>query len=374
MKIGILTHYDVNNQGAQLQLYALYLFLKEHGHDPVVLTYRKNYDLKPDQERRNQITFRSIPYVVRTFLIKKGLGLTWHNMRKYLINKKFRSQFFNYASYCLEPTDVVLVGADEVFSLEFGVNMMMFGHGVNTKALIAYAPSMGQTDMKQIEHFHFKALMASGLKCFYALSARDEHTRDAIRQLTQREVDLVCDPVLLYSFDLKNVPLPGGLPKRDYMVVYSYDSRFIDEEQITAIRAYAEKHHLAVVSPGTYHRWCDYNVVCNCLSWLKCIEQAKAIVTDTFHGTIASVITCCPMALCYSPRSNANKMMDLIKRLGLQKRLLEGMTAEHLEYLFSSEINWNEVGRLVEDFREESITYLLNGLSGDYEKARSNES
>ena len=24
MKIGILTHYDVNNQGAQLQMYALY--------------------------------------------------------------------------------------------------------------------------------------------------------------------------------------------------------------------------------------------------------------------------------------------------------------------------------------------------------------
>ena len=29
MQIGILTHYDVNNQGAQLQLYATYMQLKE---------------------------------------------------------------------------------------------------------------------------------------------------------------------------------------------------------------------------------------------------------------------------------------------------------------------------------------------------------
>ena len=31
MKIGILTHYNVNNQGAQLQMYALYNKLKELG-------------------------------------------------------------------------------------------------------------------------------------------------------------------------------------------------------------------------------------------------------------------------------------------------------------------------------------------------------
>ena len=39
MKIGILTHYNVNNQGAQLQLYALSSYLKELGHDVYVLTY-----------------------------------------------------------------------------------------------------------------------------------------------------------------------------------------------------------------------------------------------------------------------------------------------------------------------------------------------
>lgn len=42
MKIGILTHYTVNNQGAQLQLAAMCEFLRQLGHTPVVLTYEKN--------------------------------------------------------------------------------------------------------------------------------------------------------------------------------------------------------------------------------------------------------------------------------------------------------------------------------------------
>ncbi len=44
MKVGILTHYDVNNQGAQLQLYAQYTPLTDLGHVPMMLTYKKNYD------------------------------------------------------------------------------------------------------------------------------------------------------------------------------------------------------------------------------------------------------------------------------------------------------------------------------------------
>lgn len=53
MKIGILTHYDVNNQGAQLQMYALYSKLEELGHTPKVLTYSKNYDFKMEERLKN---------------------------------------------------------------------------------------------------------------------------------------------------------------------------------------------------------------------------------------------------------------------------------------------------------------------------------
>ena len=284
MKIGILTHYDVNNQGAQLQLYALYMQLKSLGHDPIVLTYRKNYDFDPSKEKRNQITISSIPYILKNFLFEKGIELTWHNVKKYVINKKFREKEFRYGSYCLTEMGAAIVGADEVFSLELGVNIMMYGHGVNTENMIAYAPSIGQTDLARIDRYHCRNLISSGLKDFHSLSARDKHTQNIVETLTGRQAGIVCDPVLLYEFPLNDFKLPKGTPTKDYMVVYSYDARFILPEEIKAITAYAKAHGLETVSVGTYHAWCDVNIACNALEWLKCIQGAKAILYNVTGG------------------------------------------------------------------------------------------
>lgn len=363
MKVGILTHYDVNNQGAQLQLYAMYKQLEALGHTPIVLTYRKNYDFVPELEKRNQISIRSIPYIIKNFLLKKGFRLTWHNVVKYITNKRFREKEFRYGSYCNTVVDAAIVGADEVFSLELGANVMMYGHGVNTNNMIAYAPSFGQTDLARIQHFHCKELISSGLSRFTALSARDANTQSIVNSLTGTMAPIVCDPVLLYKFPLDDYHLPSGTPRKDYLVVYSYDARFVAPEEICAIKTYAKCHNLITVSPGTFHKWCDVNICCNALEWLKCVQQAKCVITDTFHGTIASVITQRPMALYYSREVNAMKMQDLIGRLNLNKRLMSAITVEEIERVLSAECDWNAINSSVEQLRTSSYSFLCTSLN-----------
>lgn len=362
MKIGILTHYDVNNQGAQLQLYALYAQLAGMGHSPVVLTYKKNYDFAPEMELRNQITLSSVPYILKNYLMGKGLPLTVHNVRKYRCHRAFRREHFRFASYCRGELDAVVVGADEVFSLEFGANMMMFGHGVATDRLIAYAPSAGQTGLERIARFHCTELVRGGLSRFSSLSARDGNTHEIIRALTGKDVPIVCDPVLLYRFTLDGIPLPKGTPRQPYLAVYSYDARFVAPDEVRAIRDYARRHKLKTVSVGTYHGWCDVNVVCDCLQWLRCIQGAEAVVTDTFHGTIAAAITGRPLALSYSPATNASKMVDLIGRLGFQSRLLAGFSCVEIERVLSIPLDVDALARRIEAFRESSMKYLTEAL------------
>lgn len=368
MRIGILTNYDVNNQGAQLQLYAMYKQLELLGHTPIVLTYRKNYDFMPDQELRNQITLRSIPYIIKNFIIKKGLALTWHNTRKYLINKRFREQTFNHQPYCRANMDAAIVGADEVFGLQEGVNMMMFGHGVSSDNMIAYAPSSGQTNMQRIEQVHCKELIKSGLGRFIRLSARDEQTRSIITTLTNTECPIVCDPVLLYRFPLDEYKQPANTPKKRYLVIYSYDARFIEPSEIEAIRHYAKLNDLITVSPGTFHSWCDKNIVCNAIDWLKIISQATAVITDTFHGTLASVITNRPVAISYSKTVNSSKMLDIISRLCLDDRLLSSVTFDEINRVLSTEMDMNALNDRVESFRSVSIKYFKEALLAVYDK------
>ena len=66
--------------------------------------------------------------------------------------------------------DCTIVGADEVFALENGVNFVMFGHGITSPKIIAYAPSAGQTDLSRVERFGCKELIISGLGKFESLS------------------------------------------------------------------------------------------------------------------------------------------------------------------------------------------------------------
>jgi hypothetical protein len=363
MKIGILTHYDVNNQGAQLQLYALYNLLKEWGHQPVVLTYNKNYDFEPELRKRNQIGITSIPYILRNFLFAKGIGLTWHNVKKYTINRRFRLSTMHHASYCQTEVDAAIVGSDEVFSLEIGINTMMFGHGVNTRNMIAYAPSCGQTDIKRIDHFNCRELIQSGLQHFAALSARDINTKQIIEELTQREVSEVCDPAILYNFALSDIKAPSKTPKGDFIAIYSYDARFVESEEVEAIRRFAHENGLTTVSPGTYHKWCDVNIACNALEWLKCMSEAKYIITDTFHGTIAAAITNRPMALHLSQKVNSSKMTDLVMRLGLEDRMLHKVSYDNICRVFTQRLDFDKLNARLEAMRIHSTKYLKQSLS-----------
>ena len=93
MKVGILTHYNVYNQGALLQMTAMYHWLKNQGHEPVILTYEKNFDFMEGEKEKNSASLKALPYYLRHYLLEKGLGLTLFNTRKVLAMKQARKQF-----------------------------------------------------------------------------------------------------------------------------------------------------------------------------------------------------------------------------------------------------------------------------------------
>lgn len=359
MRIGILTHFDVNNQGAQLQMYALYNHLKTIGHEPKVLSYTKNYDFEQIEKVRNQITIKSIPYLLKTYLIDKGIGSMYFNTRKYLKNKKYRKEYFNIEYYSTADIDCAVVGSDEVFSIPMGVNMMMYGHCVNTDRVFSYAPSFGQTSIDLIEKYHCKNLIASGINNFTEISARDENTKNIIKELTGRESTIVCDPVLLYDFT--DVHADVRLPKKKYMLIYSYERNMSSEKEVEAIRAYAKEHGLLTVSAGTYHKWCDINIPCNCVEWIEYFRGAEAVVTDTFHGAIVSIITHTPMAVLVRDL-NVNKLTDLLKRTSTEQRRINEVSLEELDRVFSKDTKFEDVEGSLSKLRKDANDYLIKAL------------
>lgn len=362
MKIGILTHYDVNNQGAQLQMYAMTKELEKLGHEVKILTYVKNYDFDIEKKLKYQPSLKSIPTYMKEYLLKRGIGSVIRNYKKLKANKNFRNKVFKFENYATADIDMAVVGSDEVFSIPMGINMMMYGHGVNTNKMISYAPAFGQTNMELLEKRHAKTLVAEGLNNFIDISARDEHTKKLIEDLTGRNVTMVCDPAILHKFEDDEIKTGIKLPEKKYLVVYAYDFNMTEENEVNSIKEYAKKNNLITVSPGTYHKWCDRNISCNALEWVEVIKNAECVVTDTFHGTITATIMNVPTAVLIRNSLNSNKMTDLLNKLGITDRRLNQLSLEELENVFGKETDFGNVNKNIESLRRESLEYLKNAI------------
>ena len=370
MKVGILTHYNVYNMGAQLQMISLEAYLKELGHEVRILTYEKNFDFMEGEKERNSASWRALPFYIKHYLFEKGAGLTLFNYRKVkAINRSISAH--DHAPYDNSGCDVIVIGSDEVFSIDVGLNPMMYGHGLGNVPAIAYAPAFGRATEDSLRKHGCYELVSEGLANMFELSARDAHTQEMIKSMTGREVPLVCDPVLLYDGRAFKTPVkPIGKP---YLLVYAYDSNMTDKNEIKAIRAYAEKHGLITVSAGTYHRWCDRNIVCGPLEWYEYFRNAACVVTDTFHGSVVSMKNHCNVAVFIRKSINAFKLSSLLEVTGMEARRLREITEAELEKVLFAPIDYAETDKRIDKLAHDSGAYLKNALeraeNGEHKQA-----
>ena len=361
MKAGIITHYDVHNHGAQLQLYALCKQLGRLGYDARALTYQKNYDfLEPGIENKYRISFRSIPYYVG-YLFHKGFGRTLYNYNKRKMLNRFRRENGLEGEYYskAENLDVAVLGSDEIFSIEPGLNPCFFGMGVPCGKVISYAASCGPTTEELIRAHYADEFVTAGVRRIGALSVRDENTRSIVAARTDRAVDIVCDPVLLYDFreERKAGKRPTG---KKYCIVYSYDNHMNDKETVSAIRAYAGERGLKVYSVGYYHKWCDRNINLSPLALFAWFENAECVFTDTFHGTVVSLA--CHTEFVAKVSGNANKLAFLLGQYGVEDR--RANTFGDIPKITSRKTDYAAVNRRIEEIRAHSLDFLTSALGG----------
>ncbi len=358
MKVGILTHYNVNNQGAKLQMFCLSAWVREHGHEVKILTYKKNFDFDKIESKKNSASISNIFYYIKEYLFKKGIGLTLFNYKKVKKHKESDS-ILCFEPYDSENLDLVIVGSDEVFSIDVGFNEMMFGYGLKAP-IIAYAPSFGRATEEDLKAHDVYDKIKEGLNTFDCLSARDSHTKELMEKLIEKEVPIVCDPVILYNGDF--LKTGNRVTKKKYMIVYSYDRNMVKKEEIKAIKEYARKNNLITVSLGTYHKWCDKNIACNSIEWYSYFSEAECVITDTFHGYVVSLKNQCNVALYIRESINAFKLRSLAKETQSEDRILNGISFSEIERVLSQKPNYEVINENLEKMIENGGNYLLTSI------------
>lgn len=335
MKYGIITHYDVHNHGAILQMNALIKVLKrDFNIDAQALRFDKNYDFMGRAlKAKYEIGIKSIGIYIK-YLLERGLKIFLFNVKKKRLFDRFKSQENLIGEFYSEAKglDAVVIGSDEVF---------------------AYAGCFGPTTLDDIRRLHCEAFVTSGLQSMQGLGMRDQNSIAIAEALTGKKATLVVDPVILYGYEKEMARLNDPqLPK--YLLVYAYETRMNDPKEANKILEYAHSRGLKVVCPGFFHKWADININTDPVELLRYFKYAECVVTDTFYGSVLSIITGKDLAV--KLRDNSNKLLNLLEEYGLQNRVITDDW--DLNAIFSRSQDNEFVAKEVVRRRQESMAYL----------------
>lgn len=358
MKIGILSMQEVKNYGSFLQAFSLKSNIEALGHQCDFINIVPGEQMGEYRQGR----FRKAGLFLQRV---RGWDFLKRLITIYRFQHRFTKEFLPYLGVRRNEDskhyDVVVIGSDEVFNCAqktwFGFSPQLYGEGLDASKVVSYAASFGATTIEKLQHLGLKDKVAQMLiSNFSQISVRDENSRNVVVALTGKEPVMHVDPVLIFDYS-RFVPRENH--KSDYIIVYSYPGRIQNREEISAIRTFARKNGLRLLSIGHYFPWCDDVVVPTPFEVLGWFRDAAYIVTDTFHGSVFSIKY--NKKFCTIVRDmNKQKLTWLLRQFGLEKRMVTDLN--QLEKTVEAEIDYRPVNDMIKIEVARSKTYLRENL------------
>lgn len=366
-KVGILSMQRVINYGSFLQAYALKQLLLQNGADEVYfIDIEKGRELPGFEYSKNQSKWHKLKRLLQIIFT----GLLFQKIR----DKKFTKSLKKSIEDCFpileldkpapKEFDLVVIGSDEVFNCcqraPWGYTLQLYGRVLNAKKVVSYAGSFGHTRYEQLVQLGIDKEIGETLKTMSAISVRDQNSYDIVEKLTGIKAEMHLDPVLIYGYEKEIAERKVNYPEK-YMVVYSYQGRINDKREIKEIVSFAKEQKLKLISIFCRYDWCDEAIIpetpFDVLGWFK---GAEYVVTDTFHGTIFSIITGRMFVTLVRKTgrvTNGEKISSLLRQLGLEERCVE-VDKKILGSILADNIDWIRVDRVLVEDRKCCRNYL----------------
>lgn len=350
MKIGILTHHYINNFGAFLQTYALQEAVKEmYPNDEIYVINAINMKhfiintcgwFRFYKNREN----------MQSWIQKIQLPITFYKARQKYLNLTRRC--FNTETINNLELDCIVIGSDEVWNYKEGKGNaeVKFGQGLKCNNIIAYAPSVGKSEVDGTEPEYIK----NGLKKFKAISARDNLTEKFVDEILGYKPQRVLDPTFLANFPIEE---HKGI-KKPYVLFYYCDG--MPKEMKKQIVKEAQERGYAVYGAGECDKeYTNITVNLTPFEWVTLFRNAEYVFTGTFHGAVFSILSQKQFQIYMTNESRIKKISSLLEQFEINRDSID-LTCDVA--LFDNNIDYEIVNENIEKLRESSKNYLLNIL------------
>ena len=99
------------------------------------------------------------------------------------------------------------------------------------------------------------------------------------------------------------------------------------------------------------------------VQWLRGIQEASFVITDSFHGTVFSILFNVPFIAVGNRDRGIARFSSLLKMFRLEDRLLSDLSGNAVRRANFTDIDWFDVNRILERERSKAINFLKSNLS-----------
>ena len=390
--LAVVTYKD--NFGSALQTYATQYVLNNLGYETGI------FDINGVHSDINKKKIKY--YLSRVFqkderkylienLLSRGRKKTNVSSDKYAENMRIRHQMYqdfnkkwlkflpkvngwNELGQQSSTCDHVVVGSDQLwrpsniagcyFTLEFVPDNV---------DKIALSTSFGVSELPKSLHKHAKKFLSR----MNSISVREDTGKKIVKDLTGRDIPVVCDPTMLLDAEQwKAIQEEKPFIDGDYILIYFMGDNPQHREFVKRLKNETGYKIVGLMHGATYVSADEgladeepYNVGPG--EFINLIRNAKYMCTDSFHGTVFSILNTTPF---FSFRryedasefSTNDRLHTLLKWTGLSERMIYGN--ENVKEFIELTADWDEVLKKVADKRAESMEYLTAALKNGEKK------
>ena len=375
MKIAILTQPLGANYGGILQNFALQYVLKDMGHEVVTI---------------NRLRKRSC---MRYVLAKVAQKLIKHHTSKILSNNQQQQRIKNNIHFMdkhiqridvFNPTneklksiveegafDAVIVGSDQVWRPKYSPNIyndfLDFLEDNASIKKVAYAASLGTDKWEYNEEETKRSKELAHL--FDRISVREKSAVHLCKEYFNIDAQWVLDPTLLLAKEVyESLFINPIIKDESNKTLFTY---ILDQtkEKKRIVNHIALELDLTPTScqpktdlAGSYKtKFTEEDFAFPPIEdWIKGFAQADFVVTDSFHGTVMSIIFNKPFIVIVNKERGASRLVSLLRATNLESQLVSSLEEIADE---KSVINYEQVVAKLKCLEVTSNSFLKNTLN-----------
>lgn len=384
-KVGIVSCYFKNNYGSMLQAYATKKILDNNNIPNETINIDNNVDFKKGKRKYYISQLFNFKFIKSKFgMIKlkldkkivKDLGNNiairtkkYNEFRKEFNLSKNVSTYKELGQMAEEKYSDIIVGSDQLW---LPVNVVADYYTLNWVPeeinKISYATSFGVSSVPSKYNDKYNYF----LNRIDHVSIREDTGVKLAKELSNLDAKLVCDPTILLTKDeWEEVAAKDRIIEDKYILCYFLGSNIEHRKFAERLK---EKTGYKIVSLNHADEYVKYSDVFADITpydigpkeWINLIKNAEYVCTDSFHGTVFSLIYNKIFFNFRRYSSNAkastNSRLDsLLNIVGISnERILSG--DENLDKVLDYKIDYSYVNKKLDDFRKNSKEWLLNAL------------